>query len=592
MLGLELYEPIEIGPLVVESLGVSLPELRFPVDLSGGVRVFRHRRGRLEQMRLALSLDGLGRWMTRRLKDCLGGLVQPVLAYAREQAIGIGLVGASGAVAFDLLWAPAEGEARFVVSRARGAGVSGAGLTVALAAVDTAFAGFARRHGRVVTVERAGLRVARAVMPAIGARAPSDGRMRLSALEVAGDRVSCELDATFPAAELSTSAIRALELAVLTTEADEALVAGRLDDARAGYVAALERAPRHAELARTIAELDARAADRAEAALSLLLETLPVDSVGAVGAELLARVGDVETARTVLRHFAAAEEVPPVAALWWERLAMLETDPVARRSALDEAVGRAPGLASVRWARLEARLLGGDVEGALSDAQHLEASTRGNRARHDVISAAARRVLVAGFVREAGRLYERALRYVPDDAEATAGLARSLLELGRTRRAVTLLERAIALGDRAGTALPEAELDLAKILATELGDRPQAIARARRVPATASCALEARALEGAWRAAIGDLVGSSQAYGRMREAVELAQGVDSRQARDFLLEAAAFEREVTRDWRAVERHLAVALRVVPQDERVQKLYREAAAAVLARHRGGDVDSSG
>ena len=51
-LGLELYEPVALEPLVVEDLAWSLPKLRFPVDLSGGVDTFRHRRGELTRLEL------------------------------------------------------------------------------------------------------------------------------------------------------------------------------------------------------------------------------------------------------------------------------------------------------------------------------------------------------------------------------------------------------------------------------------------------------------------------------------------------------------------------------------------------------------
>src|SRR5215510_13029974 len=96
--------------------------------------------------------------------------------------------------------------------------------------------------------------------------------------------------------------------------------------------------------------------------------------------------------------------------------------------------------------------------------------------------ACAERLLAHCFQRDAGRLFERALRYVPDDPVATAGLGRSLVEVGRTERAAALLERAIKSGEARGQPQPDALLDLAKILA-KAGDLPQAIARARQVEA-------------------------------------------------------------------------------------------------------------
>ncbi|MEB2323383.1 MAG: hypothetical protein OZ921_12785, partial [Sorangiineae bacterium] len=60
-LGLELYEPVELGPLSVRRLSLTLPGLAFPLDLSGGVRVFRHRRGELETLELALAPESRAR---------------------------------------------------------------------------------------------------------------------------------------------------------------------------------------------------------------------------------------------------------------------------------------------------------------------------------------------------------------------------------------------------------------------------------------------------------------------------------------------------------------------------------------------------
>ena len=47
-LGLELDQALTLGIFEIERLTVSLVGLSFPVDLSGGVARFRHRRGALE----------------------------------------------------------------------------------------------------------------------------------------------------------------------------------------------------------------------------------------------------------------------------------------------------------------------------------------------------------------------------------------------------------------------------------------------------------------------------------------------------------------------------------------------------------------
>ncbi|HVW25988.1 MAG TPA: tetratricopeptide repeat protein [Polyangiaceae bacterium] len=581
-LGLELYEGFELGPLRVERLDVTLPNLKFPVDLSGGVRVFRHRRGRLERLVVGVETGRLAKWLETRLRESLGGLTRPVSVWRVPHGLGVGFVGARGAVAFDVLWAPVEGDARFVVARARGAALEGPALGAALHAVDTAIGGFAEREGRAFTAPRAAATIVRQVMPAIGARAPS-ADVRAGDVDGRGDAVHVELDAAFPPLGVAKAVMSAVELADLVRDADEQLARGNLESARASYVAALERAPRHPEISRLIADIDVHAGGRAEASLSVLSDALDPAEAGAVGAALLSRIGDVDGARAALRGATHDEEYGPIAALLWAELAGYETDARSKLIALDEAVARAPGLTSTRLLRFEARLSIGDVRGALADAEHLEASVTGSAARHEMTRACAERLLANGFQRDAGRLFERSLRYVPDDPAATAGLGRALVEAGRTERAVALFERAIESGERRGEPQGDALLDLAKILA-KAGDLPQAIARVRQIASPSARLAEARALEGGWREKLGDLAGATLAYGRMREVIELAPPADTKRAVDFLMEAARFEWESRKDATLAERHLAVALRLSPRDRKLGDEYRKIAAIVAARAR--------
>ena len=579
-LGLELYESVDLGPLEVYRLGVTLPNLKFPVDLSGGVKVFRHRRGKLEHLGIRVRLDALSRWLDRRLREALGGLVRPVSVWRVADGVGVGLVGARGAVAFDLLWAPVEDAARCVVARARGAELDGPSLAVALHVLDTAAGRFLTREGRVATLSGVGAAIVREVMPAVGARAPTALGVRCAALDGEGDVVLVDLDASFPPPGNRDGVLRAVELAALTHAADDHLARGDLDAARAGYVSALERAPRHPELARLIAEIDTYASGRAEAALSILVEAMAVGDAGAVGATLLARIGDTDGACSALSAATRDEEYAPLAALLWCEQAGYESDQPARLRALDEAVARCPGLLSVRWQRFDARLGIGDVRGALADAEHLEASVAGSAARHEACREAARRLLALGYQRDAGRLFERALRYLPDDATATAGLGRALLESGRVERASALLSRAITLGEARAEPQFDALVDLAKILA-KAGDLPQAIARVRQVTAPSPRLAESRALEAEWREKLGDVTGATLAYARMREVIELGATLDVPAAVDWLRAAARFEWEVKRDAPSAERHLALALRLAPRDRRVADAYREVAAIVAA-----------
>jgi tetratricopeptide (TPR) repeat protein len=577
VLGLELYEPVEVGPLTVSALAVVLPNLKFPVDLSGGVARFRHRRGDLEHLKLEIAFERLTRFLVPRLKALLPEVTR-VVVWGRSAGLGIGIAGAGAALAFDVLWVPSHGDARFVVSRARGVGLSGPALGFALRAMDSVFGDGAQREGRLVTLVAAGARLGKALLPAVGARAPAAARVRFGDVALRDDGLAVELDAELAPPALGVDAVRELELALLVREADARLAEGDVEGARGAYVAALERGPRHPEIVRLVAEIDARVGGRGEAALGLLVESMPAHRAGLVGAELLAALGDLDGAREALREALRDEPFAPLAALAWCRLAALEKHPVDRRAALDAAVARAPGLAEARWARFEARLGGGDVNGALADAEHLEALHSGSRARHEACRRTARALLAHGYVKDAGKQFERALRYLPDDAAATAGLARALLEAGHKDRAAALLERAIQLGERRGKPDADALVDLAKMLADEMRDLPQAIARVREVGAASERLVEARRLEALWRSRLGDVAGASLAYGRMREAVELGARTDAFTAQ-WLVEAGLFEREARLEPAAAERHLGVALRLAPHDPLIATRYREVAAEV-------------
>lgn len=583
VLGLELYEAIEVGPLEVRALSVVLPGLAFPLDLTGGVPVFRHRRGDLERVELVLGLSALARWLEPRLANIVGALERSPQLWSVPQGFGLGLSGARGALAFELLWAPLFGDARFVVSRARGVGLDEPALATALRAVDSLFAELGERRGRIFTIPRVAARLGRIVLPAIGARAPASSRVRFGELEIEGDEARLELDATFEPPALHASAARALELAELTCRADDALSRGELDAARADYLTALERAPRHPEITQLVGEIDLFSAGRAEAALGLIVESLPAQHSGVVGAELLARTGDYAGASSAIEHMLESEPFAPLAALLWQRLSELAPTAPDRRTALDRAVAAAPGLARVRWERFAARVEWGDVAGASADAEHLEAAVSGAAPRHDACSRVARALMARGFVKDAGRWFERALRYVPDDPAATAGLARSLMEAGKGERAFALLSRAVALAERAGQSDADALVDMARLLATELGDLPQAIARIRQVRQSSPRAVEALALEAEWRAGIGDVAGASLAYARMRDRIELSEPVPDEAVR-FLTDAARFCQRVENDPWAAERHLAVALRLAPRDRAIGEAYRVAAAQVAARAR--------
>jgi tetratricopeptide (TPR) repeat protein len=580
-LGLEIYEELPLDPFVVEDLAWTLPNLRFPVDLSGGVDVFRHRRGRLSRLAFSASFSSLMGHVRPRLREVLGRVSAPPQLWPLEGAVGVGVTGELGALAFDLIWAPTSSTARWVVANVRGTGAVGVPLAQALRIAETLFGVSAERRGRVLTVHDLGRRLVRQLAPALGARAPGSSGVGIDGLDIDPDglRLRLSSDATLPV--LAPTAVRSLELAQLSAGADDALANGDVERARELYLQALERAPRHPELSQLIAHIDLAHADRAEAALGMLVDCMPAAEFGWIGAQLLGRVGDAQGARHAVLLAATRELYPPVAAGLWQELAQLAPGPRERLEALDRAVACAPTLSPVRWARLEARAELGDERGALADAESLEAAATGVRARHEALMRAADHLVGRGLMRASGQLFERALRYLPDDAAATFGLARALLGAGRGERALALLERSVELSEAAGGASPGALVALARLLVERCGDHPQAIARVSQVPGSSEHKLEALALEGRWRAAIGDLRGASLAFARLREACELSGRGRATDVASWLTEAALFENHSLGDVVAAERHLASALRLAPRDARVRKLYRQT-AAVLAK----------
>src|SRR5262249_46397029 len=146
----------EIGPLEVSQLSLLLPNLRFPLDLSGGVPRFRHRRGDLEHARLGFELGRASTWLLRRLGDLPFAPRRPPQVWTRADAIGFGFAGERAALAFDLLWAPDGNTARFVVAHTRGVGLAGPALGFALRTLDSAIANVGERRGRTLVIEDAG----------------------------------------------------------------------------------------------------------------------------------------------------------------------------------------------------------------------------------------------------------------------------------------------------------------------------------------------------------------------------------------------------------------------------------------------------
>jgi tetratricopeptide (TPR) repeat protein len=434
----------------------------------------------------------------------------------------------------------------------------------------------------VIHVTDVAKRVVQRVLPDMGLRAPLVSDCFWLSLNAEGGEFSAKMARDGSPFAASAEAVRALELARLTKEDDDLLARGATEEARAHYLSALERAPRHPELARAIAEIDLASGGRAEAGLAVLTESLAATQAGVVGAELLSSCGDLRGAREAINLATVREAYAPLAGLSWARLAALEHGTQERLAALDHAVAHAPSLESVRRARFEGRLARGDKQGALADAQQLEVMAHGKDARHQSCLAVAKAFSEAGFVDESRVFYERALRYLPQDAAATAGLARAFVRIGERERGAFLLSRADKLTAVGGERDPELLLDLALVLAA-LDDLPQAISRLREVAAQTLHSFKARALEGEYLAKLGDLVGASQSYAQMREEAEYSGELPS-DAPQRLGAAARFEQDVMKDVLAAERLLAVSLKLAPADPTLRTHYRELGEQIARERR--------
>jgi tetratricopeptide (TPR) repeat protein len=582
-LGLELEAPFGLGPLSLTALSLGLPGIKFPVDLSGGVARFRHRRGRLDHLELQARALDISAFAASRLSGLLGpGTPDVVIAPTAFGAL-IGLRRGEAALAFDLIAAPSGGAIVLLAERARGLSLGAPPHVIALRALALATRGIGRLEGGAVVIEDIASTIVRDVLPGAGARAPSTSESLVSPLESELTTFRLTISRDAPLHRGGARAESALELAEHAREADRAAVEGDVDAARRGYLDLLERMPRHPEVSERLAWIDATAG-RNEAALATVADLVPAAYAGAIGGVLLESVGDLAGAAAAYSRAATDETYGVLAALLWARAGACETGP-ERVHALDEALARAPGLEAPRWARIAARLDRGDATGALADAEHLEAAARGARARAEVWRRAGDALLDRGFLSEARRAFERALRYAPDDIPAMTALGRSLAQAGEHGRALPLFARAVARAEaRKGSALTDdhaaASLELAKTLVVFANDRPAAIARARAIPTSAREAFEARALEGTWRAELGDLAGAAAAFGRLVSLVEAARldGDEAARVAGLLLAAATIEERERGDERAAQHLVALAVRLRPKDRRATAELRRLAGA--------------
>jgi tetratricopeptide (TPR) repeat protein len=597
-IGLELARPVHFGCLVVTELAAGLPGLRFPVDVSGGVPRFRHRRGELRHVQIELTARALERWVAPRLRGVVGWRAPEVWVGASKTGASICIsagpappeeaatAAPAPVLAFELCLLADGEDIVLVVERPRGSELPAPAAVLAIGCMEAALAGCRGRDeqsGAVFALRRPAEALVRSLLPEAGARAPSAEDVRWMSLSAHGDMwILHAARGALPSAP-SEAALRAREVAWLLRPGDELLIKGDLHAARLEYLRELERAPRHPEVALRIADLDARAGGRAEAALAVLSEVYGAEPrVRSLHGELLAEIGDREGALAALERAGEAEPAPALAARALELAARNTGDAEQAGRWLDRAVARAPRAASARWMRLQNRVMLGRLEEALADAEHLEALARGARGKHCVWMRAAHAWTQAGLGGRVAPLFERALRYAPDDPGALAGLGAGLVDEGRVPRGIAVLTRALSIAERTGGPTSKILLDLATALAERLDDLPSAIARVSAIGAEAAEAPTARGLEGRWRARLGDLAGAGLAFARLRDlAASHAPGPEGQAAAiaALLLEGAEFARVRMGDSLTAQRHLAAALRLRPLDPELRRVYREIGARI-------------
>lgn len=575
--GLTLGRPVELGPVVVEEIDVALPGLGFPLDVSGGVAKFRHRRGELRRVRLGATWKALTEWSTVKLRDVVhAGTPRVRLSRGRADADGppsrITVEIAEGprhpaksqvhsslwkvpsVLVFEVTVASHDGDVRLAVTEARGSGLTAPATRLALSAMRALTHGCLAAEGSVFRAADVAAAIAASLFPEAGARAPRARRMGSAELVIDADGILLSF-AEGRGFVGGASAVRAAEGARLSREVDEAATGDDRLGARAALLDALTVAPHHPELARRLVELDALA-DHAEAALATLREcekAAPL-RMGDVPARLLDRAGDRAGAFARAVRDADREPSAILRATLRELAARLAGDPWTALREIDEATQDAGSYGFAHRAALGHAITVGRLDEARAHAGMLEALAE----THEEKSACLREIgevyVALGQPMQGIEPLERAIRYTPDDPGALAGLGLALVRVGKASRGAMLLERAAALSTTAEERA-QATLALARCLADPLGDLPAAAARAREVEAGTAASAEARLLEGRVRALASDLEGARIAFARLREEVRTTDHVP------LLVAAACLERDRIGDrtgaLRSVRRGLAL-----------------------------------
>ncbi|MCH2110558.1 MAG: hypothetical protein MK135_14645 [Polyangiaceae bacterium] len=264
--GLEITRPISFLGATIDSLLVTLPGVKFPFDLSRGVKEFRNYRSRLQSLRLRLDVEQLVQSLSAVTETCLGFKTKQnrVEVHQHEQglpSVSVSCIGEDAGIAFELLLMSGR-QPRLILSGCRGFGLKEPPLALSLRLLDawtfdltTLFDG-CERQGRTLDVGNFLPWLCLEILPSLGCRLPSvDGLVIESARKDGGDLV-LEFAVGAEPALASGDALRLFGLSQLVRSADDGLAAGELLEAQRLYALALEKAPGHPMILSELAALD------------------------------------------------------------------------------------------------------------------------------------------------------------------------------------------------------------------------------------------------------------------------------------------------------------------------------------------------
>ncbi len=524
-LGLELSAPMTFGPLTVEDFEVALVGVKYPVDLSKGVKEFRNRRSRLVRIVAQVDLTGLVRPWQVALEPLWGSPVvvrirprveeegdsssgsssstseDPASNESAVSGLAITISSHDAVLAFDLLLASGTAP-RFIVDAPRLLGRDDLALALALQCIDLGLKSGGSgldgwgRNGRIVDIQGFAGALALAVLPPLGCRLPIVQDQVVHEVTVASGSLRLVLGLNEEPFLSGRRALGAGAVASFLNSADSLLAQGKLTDARALYLEALSSAPGHPEALLQLADLDALGGTSSEAALSFLQEldgSLSSTTGGATRLRyylILERVLDQMNKKDSAREalFKAGDYEADALVLSW--ISMKKSDWASTSSLkvkyLDEALQFAPYSPRPREKRFLLAVAQGHWAEANRDAERLEAFKNSSEEKSHLARWIGETFVEYGHLELAQSWHRRALRFSPTNRKNIGTLARVLALSGELHRAAELYQRALELANGVKDPLAHNEqtieeiteyrLSLALIFSQSRGEQFQSLA--------------------------------------------------------------------------------------------------------------------